>query len=501
MEWYERLNRVFAYVESSLYDIDYEKISQIALCPPGVLQRFFALNIGVTLTEYIRCRRLSEAALTLRHTDKKVIDIALDCGYDSHNAFGAAFKKFHAITPSEARKPGSNFKTYPRFLFEIKITQQEGATPMEKIQALTVQIEQEPASIILLLERMETYFELKEYRKAIADLIAANKLAPGDPTSPPLEYGYIERGIYEADLVQLSQASAKKAEAFHLHIRGCIDLMRARFVEAVEALTKAIALDPENSWLYHNRCISYFKQGKMQEALYDGNKAVELNPKIWNHYDKRGWCHFDTSKYTEAIVDYTTALKLNYKETSWLIPYLFMACDRLARYPKDVVRTLLELNEQNPADFELPVHIGHAAFHAKDFETAVSAYTTMAQKDLEEPRFIHYLHRGASYYFTGQYENAVADQTKVIELDPENPWHYIWRGKSYLKWEKLAEALQDFTTVIAMKTEIRARIRARGYELRSEVYRALGESENEFADLEKCNALKDESDIFWRDWH
>jgi len=170
MKWVERLNLVFDYVEENLYEINYEAISKIAICPVGVLQRFFALNTGVTLTEYIRRRRLSEAALTLRHTSKKVIDVALDCGYESPDTFGVAFKRFHGITPSDARRDDTVFETYPRFLFDIKIIQKQGGTIMENLQEITQKITQETENVIHVLERAEIYLESGEYEKAVADL-------------------------------------------------------------------------------------------------------------------------------------------------------------------------------------------------------------------------------------------------------------------------------------------------------------------------------------------
>ena len=57
----------------------------------------------MTLAEYLRNRRLSEAVTDLRESSEKVIDIALKYGYESADAFSAAFKKFHGATPSEVR--------------------------------------------------------------------------------------------------------------------------------------------------------------------------------------------------------------------------------------------------------------------------------------------------------------------------------------------------------------------------------------------------------------
>ena len=48
----------------------------------------------------MRFRKLMHAAEALRETDKKIIDIVLDAGYDSPDSFGLAFKNFHGRTPT-----------------------------------------------------------------------------------------------------------------------------------------------------------------------------------------------------------------------------------------------------------------------------------------------------------------------------------------------------------------------------------------------------------------
>ena len=75
----------------------------------------------MTLAEYLRNRRLSEAVTDLRGSTEKVIDIALKYGYESADAFSSAFKKFHGETPSEVRN-GKPYRVFPRLQLSLKIT-------------------------------------------------------------------------------------------------------------------------------------------------------------------------------------------------------------------------------------------------------------------------------------------------------------------------------------------------------------------------------------------
>ncbi|MFU0827450.1 MAG: hypothetical protein ACFWTJ_07940 [Lachnoclostridium sp.] len=57
------------------------------------------LSIAVFLSEYIRRRKMSLAAVDLQSGKEKVIDVSLKYGYDLPTAFNRAFKSVHGITP------------------------------------------------------------------------------------------------------------------------------------------------------------------------------------------------------------------------------------------------------------------------------------------------------------------------------------------------------------------------------------------------------------------
>ena len=68
----------------------------------------FKKHTGYSPVEYSRVYKLTRSALELRRTDKKIIDIALDFGYESPEAYARAFKKFYSLSPSEYREKYSN---------------------------------------------------------------------------------------------------------------------------------------------------------------------------------------------------------------------------------------------------------------------------------------------------------------------------------------------------------------------------------------------------------
>lgn len=129
MEWIDRLNEAMEYIEAHLTDkMDYGRLSQIACCSSYHFQRMFAYMAGVTLSEYIRRRKMSLAAVDLQGGEGKVIDIAAKYGYNSPTAFNRAFQSVHGIAPSAVKQEGISVKSYPPIVFQITV---KGAEVMD----------------------------------------------------------------------------------------------------------------------------------------------------------------------------------------------------------------------------------------------------------------------------------------------------------------------------------------------------------------------------------
>lgn len=121
MDWVTRMNDAIAVLEAGLADrIDYEKAAQAACCSPWHFQRMFAYLAGMPLSEYVRRRRLTLAAMELAGGKATIVDLAVKYGYDSREAFTRAFRKLFGISPSAARA-GAGLKAYPPMAFHITI--------------------------------------------------------------------------------------------------------------------------------------------------------------------------------------------------------------------------------------------------------------------------------------------------------------------------------------------------------------------------------------------
>src|SRR5262245_53279695 len=103
MQPLKELNEAMQYIEANLdSEIDFQQVARLAGCSEYHFRRMFSFLSGMPLGEYIRHRRLSQAALELRGSTVRVIDVAVKYGYDSPDAFTRAFQDLHGITPTEA---------------------------------------------------------------------------------------------------------------------------------------------------------------------------------------------------------------------------------------------------------------------------------------------------------------------------------------------------------------------------------------------------------------
>jgi AraC family transcriptional regulator len=122
MDSLKSMNDALNYIEENLAnDIDFKKVARLAICSEYHFQRMFSFLAGISLSEYIRRRRLTMAAFELNNSNVRIIDIAIKYGYSSPDSFTRAFQNLHGITPSEARLNGQSLKAYPRMTFQLSI--------------------------------------------------------------------------------------------------------------------------------------------------------------------------------------------------------------------------------------------------------------------------------------------------------------------------------------------------------------------------------------------
>ncbi|EEK48242.1 AraC family transcriptional regulator [Bacillus cereus ATCC 10876] len=151
MDSLKNMNTAMRYIEDNLTnEIDFKEVARLALCSEYHFKRMFSFLAGISLSDYIRCRRLTLAAFELKDSNAKVIDVAIKYGYNSPDSFARAFQNLHGITPSEARNSSRSLKAYSPMTFQLSI---QGGNEMNyRIE------EKEPFRIIGITKRVPIVF-------------------------------------------------------------------------------------------------------------------------------------------------------------------------------------------------------------------------------------------------------------------------------------------------------------------------------------------------------
>lgn len=104
MHAWEAIQKTVNHIEEQIgEDIPIEELAEIAALSPFYYQRLFARLVKKPVREYIKLRRLARSCGALRHKQNRILDVAVEYGFSSHETFTRAFKETYGITPAQYR--------------------------------------------------------------------------------------------------------------------------------------------------------------------------------------------------------------------------------------------------------------------------------------------------------------------------------------------------------------------------------------------------------------
>ena len=119
MEWLSCIKASIDYIEDHIKEnISIEDVANNSYVSSYYLQVGFNIMTGYSIGEYIRNRKLYLAALDLKD-NKRIIDVALEYGYETPESFTKAFKRFHKFNPSQIKK--NKIKRFDPLTIDIQI--------------------------------------------------------------------------------------------------------------------------------------------------------------------------------------------------------------------------------------------------------------------------------------------------------------------------------------------------------------------------------------------
>ena len=191
MEWLTCIRTAIDYIEDHLEEnISAQDVADRVNISPFFLQRGFSLMTGYGIGEYIRNRRLYQAAVDLKETEWKVIDIALRYCYETPESFTKAFSRFHGVTPSQVRDGAAVRVFLP---LTIKLSVHGGSQMDYKIAPMF------PFKVIgfqKVFDNETAYAEIPKFWDEICEKYA-NSVYAGNAPANPYEQALVDNCIGE----------------------------------------------------------------------------------------------------------------------------------------------------------------------------------------------------------------------------------------------------------------------------------------------------------------
>lgn len=161
--------RMQKYIDDNITNgITLYNLSQTAGYSPWHSARIFKKYTGKTPFDYIRTLRLSKAAIILRDKNIRIIDVAFDFVFDSHEGFSRAFSKEFGISPKHYMKLTPPIKLFmPYSVLDYYKNLEKGAVKMDRkanVNTVFVQVIERPRRKLILKRgnKAKEYFEYCE---------------------------------------------------------------------------------------------------------------------------------------------------------------------------------------------------------------------------------------------------------------------------------------------------------------------------------------------------
>ena len=198
-EHIEAVQRMQDYIETNLdKNITTADLANASRYSPWYSYRLFVELLHMTPAVYIRRLRLSKSALRLRDEKVKIIDVALDSGFESVDGYQRAFYKEFGCNPYEY-----SIRPTPIYLFKpygIKYANRKESKDMSEVKSVFVQVIEKPERKVIIKRGKEAteYFKYSEEVGCdVWGLLCSMKSICGEPVCLWLPQKYVAEGTSE----------------------------------------------------------------------------------------------------------------------------------------------------------------------------------------------------------------------------------------------------------------------------------------------------------------
>ena len=235
--------------------------------------------------------------------------------------------------------------------------------------------------------------------------------------------------------------------------------------QALEELSTAISLRPDEPMYYLRRAQIYHALDFPKQALQDASIAIDLAPQLSLAYITRGAIYTKAGHHPQALQDYTRAITLephdlqNYQQRGQVYSALGDHGRAVADFTQVITR-----QPQNANTFFAR---GTAYASLGRQQAAISDYTAAIRYQTAFPAA--YLHRGIAYRALGNHEAALADLWHAIAGNPQLADAYFYLGHVYSDLGDHQQAITNFSRAARLGSvlfirQVQQRLKDIGYD-------------------------------------
>ncbi len=250
------------------------------------------------------------------------------------------------------------------------------------------------------------------------------------------------------DFTRAIKLNPGSASAYYY--RGVAYIFKHAFDLAAADFSKVIEIDPRFSKAYTFRAGTRYIQRDFDLAIVDTTKAIEIDPKIPDAYNVRGLAYDAKGNVAQALVDYTRAIELGFNSYS-----VRCALHSRRNEPVEVIADCTKAIAINPKDADAYTLRGLAYHQRGQLDRTIFDQTRAIELGGGTSLAAAYTSRALAYSDKGEgtvdqiyLNNAIADYSRAIELDPNIAFSYYGRGRVYSLKGLPLRAVTDFESYL-----------------------------------------------------
>ena len=467
MKSQKAFNKVAQYIDDNInQEITIDMLVQLGHSRRQ-LYKLFQMYSPVPIMEYIRRRKLYAAASDI-FDGKALLDVAENCGYETHAGFFKAFFAMFGCSPT-------NYKNNLRInTMENQLKTQETIAAIEE---LNTAIQLDPDNFKLYDQRAHLYYEIGEYKKSAQDCTKVIQLCPWDVSAYTNRANLYRTCLNDyqsaiADYDKILQIQQQSIAATYSKRAACYVAIR-QLDKAKVDFDKAIQYHPENSRLYVERAWSLGERDEYEKAIAMLEDTIEENPHDTVNLDSLGTMKMKSGQYEKALADYARIMAIGIGDThESKMAYLRAFLNRGATYEKmeEFDKAEADFNRSVELEIEFGTHGAWTSWRRGEFYRRRGEISkAIADCDLafkQEPDFNYssdvYTTRGYCYGRLGKYALAIADLSAAIKSIKNgasmlHAWKiedmYKIRGTIYERMEESNLAIADYKEGLKINPE------------------------------------------------